>query len=112
MISPRPGGAGQGCRGRSGAGWLADVRRAILGIMHRSPFTAALLVAIAHTAIGNPEHVVRLAGASSSALATLHLLASLHLSHHGQHRVEALVADDLGPIHRSQLVKGPVGQGE
>lgn len=53
--------------------------------------------------------MVRLAGATRTALATLLVASSLHLSDNRKHVVQALVLNDLGAMNRTQPVKGPVG---
>jgi hypothetical protein len=53
--------------------------------------------------------MVRLTGPARGALAALEFPAGLHLRHHGQNGIQALVADDLRSIDKAELVKSPIG---
>lgn len=77
----------------------------------RALATLLLLIAVAHASIGNAEHMVCLTGPARRALAAFELATGLHLRHHGQNGIQALVADDLRSVDRAEFVEGSIGQG-
>ena len=65
---------------------LCNHRRVVHVICPR--LATALLIAIALAAVANAEHMIRLAGAAGTALATLQFAPGLHLGDNRQHVVQ------------------------